>query len=136
MHRNLICILRKKKFGYVPFPKTERANSLNVEVLPAFYECQWSWSKNATSFVQGFHAEGRRQYDHHSKLKDLLESFTSWKEHVPQDINDIKSNDLLSIKNRISQLKSFTEKLIKLHSPNLINFKLDKNVLTHSTRNA
>ena len=33
---------------------------------------------------------------------------------MPQDINDIKPNDLPSIKNRISHLKSFTEKLHKL----------------------
>ena len=67
---------KEKKFGYIPFPKTDSAKFLNEKVLPSFYKCQWPWSKNAKSFVQGFHAEGRRQYDHHSKLKGLQESIT------------------------------------------------------------
>ena len=105
----------EKKYGYIPFPKTDRAKFLNEEVLPSFYECQWKWSKNARSFQQNFHAEGRRQYDHHTKLKDIQERFTLWTEQLPQDIG-MKPTDLKSIKYRIAQLQNFMENVQKLRN--------------------
>lgn len=47
---------------------------------------------NARSFQQNFHAEGRRQYDHHTKLKDIQERFTPWTEQLPQDISMYEAN--------------------------------------------
>lgn len=95
--------------------KTDRAKFLNEEVLPSFYECQWKWSKNARSFQQNFLSEGRRQYDHHTKLKDIQEGFTLWTEQLPQDIG-MKPTDLKSIKYRIAQLENFMEKVQKLRN--------------------
>lgn len=105
---------KDKKFGYIPFPKTDRAIFLNEKVLPSFYKCKWPWSRNARSFVQDFHTEGRRQYDQNKKLKDLEESLKNWEEHsLPKD-SELKPND--NFKYKITQLKTFAEKLTKLRN--------------------
>ena len=47
---------------------------------------------------------GKRQYDHHTKLKEIQERFT-----LGQKMNYQKPTDLKSIKFRILQLQNFME---------------------------
>jgi len=103
----------EKKFGYTPFPKTDRAKFLNDNVLPYFYKCQWQFSKNARSFQQKFHSEGRRQYDHHTKLSNIEESFKVWTERLP-DNNNMKPTDLRDIQHKTEYLEHLIEKLQKV----------------------
>ena len=99
---------------------------------------------NAWSFQQNFHAEGRRQYDHHTKLKVLQERFTLWTEQLPQDIG-MKPTNLKSIKYRIAQLQNFMRKfrnreflssrVMQVYLQNLANLNLAHNVPINLMRN-
>ena len=82
----------EKKFGYVPFANKHQAKCPNEEVLPSFYECQRKFSRNARIFQNNFHTEGRRQYDHHTKLKNIQQSFNLWTKKFPED-NPLKPTD-------------------------------------------
>ena len=84
-------------------------------VLPSFYECHWKKLKNARSFQQNFPAEGRRQYDHHTKRKDVQERFTLSTGQLPEDVG-MKPTDLKSTKFRIVQLQNFMDKVQKLRN--------------------
>ena len=66
-----------------------------------FYECQWKFSRNARIFQNNFHTTltqrvEERQYDHHSKLKNIQQSFNLWTEQLPED-NPLKPTDLKRI---------------------------------------
>ena len=68
---------------YVPFANTDQAKFLIEEVLPSFYECQWKFSRNARIFQNNFHTTltqrvEERQYDHHTKLKNIQQSFNNF----------------------------------------------------------
>ena len=91
---------------------------------------------NAWSFQQNFHAEGRRQYDHHTKLKVLQERFTLWTEQLPQDIG-MKPTDLKSIyfMRKFRNREFLSSRVMQVYLQNLANLNLAQNVPINLMRN-
>ena len=71
--------------------------------------------KKCKIFQKHFHTEGRRQYDHHTKLNNIQQSFNLWTEKFPED-NPLKPTDLKCINYGIVQLENFMEKAQKLRN--------------------
>ena len=97
---------------------TERAKFLN-RVLPAYYHYQWHLSKNAREFVKTFHAEGKREYNLHQKVKSL--------ELTLESILDGKKNGLDgSVFLEDQALRPFDKQLIKYNISRLKDLKDNK----------